>query len=376
MYDWLICGAGITGAALGYELQKLGFRVAIIDRFPNPANATRFSYGGIPYWSGTTPLLQQLCQEAIERYPTLGEELGQDIGFRWLKLILTVQPEEDREFLEKIYSICLHQPQWVTPAEAQELEPLLNPQAIQGALVFDHAQADPESLVRAYLEAFLNLGGTVIYEEVLQLLEQGVKTHRRDLGCAGVIVCAGGMSRRLLRQSGLEVPIFFTHADLIETEPSELCLRTFVMPANLKRLEVEFQGAMQREAWAEDQSEILYPSFDIGGAPLLDGRMRLGQISRLHPNPAYIPEPTTEGEIRSGIRHFLPSLADLPGIWHHCLVAFSEGNLPLIGQINDYWWIFSGFTSPFVFVPPLARRFAKYLHSRQDEVIPYLFRQS
>ncbi|MFN3359908.1 MAG: NAD(P)/FAD-dependent oxidoreductase [Pseudanabaenaceae cyanobacterium] len=374
MYDWLICGAGITGAALGYELQKLGFKVAIIDRLPNPPNATRFSYGGIPYWSGTTPLLQKLCQEAIERYPTLGEELGQDIGFRWLQLILTVAPEDDRELLHKIYNICLRQPQWVTPQEAQELEPLLNPQAIQGALVFEHAQADPELLVKAYLEAFLKLGGTLIYEEVLQLLEQGVKTHHRDLGCGGVIVCAGGMSRRLLKRSGVEVPIFFTHADLIETAPSPSCLRTFVMPANLKRLDFESRGALQQEAWSEDQPEILYPSFDIGGAPLQDGRMRLGQISRLHPNPAFMPAPTTELEIRYGLRTVLPSLADMPGTWHHCLVAFSEGALPLVGQINDYWWIFSGFTSPFVFVPPLARRFAQYLQSRQDEVIPLLFR--
>ncbi|PLS69781.1 MAG: hypothetical protein CV045_00270 [Cyanobacteria bacterium M5B4] len=144
------------------------------------------------------------------------------------------------------------------------------------------------------------------------------------------------------------------------------------MPAALKRLQFETQGVLPEKAWQEDQPEILPPSFDIGGAPLRDGRMRLGQISRLHPNPDFVPEPTTEQQIRTGIGQLLPPLADLPGAWHHCLVAFSPNSLPSIGQINSYWWIFSGFTSPMVYVPPLARRFAQYLHSRQDKIIEHL----
>ncbi len=372
VFDWLICGSGVTGAALGYELQRSGFRVAIIDRSPQPANATRFSYGGVPYWSGTTELMQTLCQEAIGRYPALSEELGDDIGFREIKLLLTLSPEDDRDAVAQSYHNCATVPQWCDRQTAVELEPLLNLEAISGAFVVDHAQVDPESLVRGYLQAFSRSGGTLIYETVIELLEQGVRTEHHSIGANGVILCAGGQGRRLLNRAGINFPLFFSHAELIETAPSNIQLQTFVMPAALKRLQFETQGVLPEKAWQEDQPEILPPSFDIGGAPLRDGRMRLGQISRLHPNPDFVPEPTTEQQIRTGIGQLLPPLADLPGAWHHCLVAFSPNSLPSIGQINSYWWIFSGFTSPMVYVPPLARRFAQYLHSRQDKIIEHL----
>ncbi len=364
VYDWIVCGGGITGAALGYELQRSGFKVAIVDRSPDPLNATRFSYGGIPYWSGTSDITKALCRESIERYPSLSEELGYDIGFREIKLILTLSPEDDRSSLAQIY------PQgWQDNKTIGELEPLLNLDAIAGAFVVDHAQVDPESLVKGYLTGFTRLGGVLIYGEIVELLEQGVRMADESLGSGGVILCAGGMGRRLLRRSGVNLPLFFTHGELIETAPSEIKLRNFVMPAALKRLNFEAKGANQSSAWEEDQPEILPPSFDVGGAPLRDGRMRLGQISRLHPDPQFVAKPTTEEQIRAGIRHLLPQLADVPGNWHHCLVSFTPDDICLIGQINSYWWIFSGFTSPMVYVPPLARRFAQYIHSRQEDII-------
>lgn len=48
-YDWIVVGAGITGAALSYELAKKGFSVLLLEQNKAIANATRFSYGGIFY---------------------------------------------------------------------------------------------------------------------------------------------------------------------------------------------------------------------------------------------------------------------------------------------------------------------------------------
>jgi glycine/D-amino acid oxidase-like deaminating enzyme len=67
-YDWTVVGGGITGAALAYELVKTGFSVLLLEKDPVAQNATRYSYGGLAYWSGSTELTRQLCQEAIARY--------------------------------------------------------------------------------------------------------------------------------------------------------------------------------------------------------------------------------------------------------------------------------------------------------------------
>lgn len=61
-YDWIAIGGGITGAALIYELAKKGFSVLLLEQNARSENATRYSYGGLAYWSGTTELTRQLCR--------------------------------------------------------------------------------------------------------------------------------------------------------------------------------------------------------------------------------------------------------------------------------------------------------------------------
>ncbi|NJL42525.1 MAG: FAD-binding oxidoreductase, partial [Pseudanabaena sp. SU_2_4] len=92
-YDWIVVGGGITGAALSYELRQANFSVLLLEPhlISNSAtNATRYSYGGIPYWSGTTPLTQQLCTEGLEIQSQLTAELDVDTQFRYLDLVLTI----------------------------------------------------------------------------------------------------------------------------------------------------------------------------------------------------------------------------------------------------------------------------------------------
>ncbi|MHC5825252.1 MAG: FAD-dependent oxidoreductase, partial [Nostoc sp.] len=62
-YDWIVVGGGITGATLAYELAKTGFSVLLLEQYSRPQNATRYSYGGLAYWSATTKLTRQLCED-------------------------------------------------------------------------------------------------------------------------------------------------------------------------------------------------------------------------------------------------------------------------------------------------------------------------
>lgn len=48
-YDWIVVSGGITGAALSYELAKVGLSVLLVEQYASPQNATRYSYGGIAY---------------------------------------------------------------------------------------------------------------------------------------------------------------------------------------------------------------------------------------------------------------------------------------------------------------------------------------
>jgi glycine/D-amino acid oxidase-like deaminating enzyme len=378
-YDWIVIGAGITGAALAYELLKGGMRVLLLEQNITVQNATRYSYGGLAFWCGTTPLTRQLCDEGIARYRFLAEELDSDIEFRELDLLLTIDADTDPNLTAASYSRFAIPPKLLSIKEACELEPLLNPEAIAGALTVKHGHICPEKTAQGYINAFTHAGGEIEYAQVLELQnssatwEKGVvKTTKATYHSAKVVVCAGGLTRKLLQSSGISINLYFTHAEMIETLPVDVELRTLVMPANLKRFQLEAESTRNDKLWDNPGQEILPPILDPGAIQFLDGSLRLGQISRALTDPnAQVNSEDSEKALRVNIRKVLPGLSNLPGTWHHCLVSFSSDGLPLIGTIPqwDNIYVFSGFSNPLVIVPPLAQRFVNCVCGSEDKII-------
>ncbi|MCC5647601.1 FAD-binding oxidoreductase [Nostoc sp. CHAB 5824] len=371
-YDWIVVGSGIAGAALAYELSKTGFSVLLLEQYETPQNATRYSYGGLAYWSGTTPITRQLCEEALARYNILSQELDADIQFRELDLLLTISAHSDPEATAASYNHFAIPPRLLSVQEACELEPLLNREAISGALTVKHGHIHPEKTALAYIQAFLRAGGEMQISQVLQVLQDGVKTTTATFHSANVAICAGGLSRQLLKSAGISVKLYFTHAEIIETPPVDVQLRTLVMPANLQRFQLEAESTQVDELWDELGNEPVPPSLDAGAIQFQDGSFRIGQISRVLTDPhAKVNSEESEKWLRRSVGQILPALENLAGTWHHCLVAFSSDRLPLIGTIPEFdsVHLFSGFSNPLVIIPPLAKRFANFASGNKDEII-------
>lgn len=382
VYDWIVIGGGITGAALSYELAKKGFQVLLLEKNLDPDNATLFSYGGIAYWSGTTLLTQKLCQEAIEIHRNLSEELAADTEFRDIDLVLTIDKKDDPKVVEENYSNFAISPSILTAQEACELEPLLNPEAISGILRFPQGHIHPHKTNQAYQQAFLRLGGKIQIDQVIQLLRQenriqGVATLTQKYYAKNIVVCAGALSRFLLKEAGINLKIYFTHAQLIRTPPVDLQLRTLVMPARQSRLILEAQ-ASQAEVellWDNPDQNLIATALETGAVQFCDRSLCIGQISQIITDPfAEIDAQTSERQIRTKVATILPSLENLPGTWHRCLVAFANNSRPLVGKIDNFTgvYLFSGFTSTLVFAPPLARHFASWVSQENDDIIPQL----
>ncbi|WP_413173140.1 NAD(P)/FAD-dependent oxidoreductase [Anabaena azotica] len=383
VYDWIVVGAGITGATLAYELAKTGFSVLLLDQNQTPQNATRYSYGGVAYWSGTTPITQQLCEDAIARYQILPQELDTDIQFRELDLLLTIPADTDPKLTATSYSHLNTQPHLLSIQEACELEPLLNKNAISGALTIKHGHIQPEKITQAYIQAFLRIGGEIQFDQVLELTPalmnekvfRGVNTIKATFHSDKIAICTGGLSRKLLKSAGIPIKVYFSHAEIIEIPPVNLRLNTLIAPANLQRFQLEIESTKVDQLWDEFGNELVPPILDAGAVQFLDGSLRLGQITRILTDPhAQINSEESEKWLRTKIMNILPDLGNLSGNYHHCLVAFSKDKLPLIGAIPEFEhiYIFSGFTSPFVFVPPLAQRFAQFVSGQEDEIINQL----
>ena len=367
-YDWIVVGGGITGAALSYELAKKGFSVLMLERDAAAKNATRFSYGGLAYWSGTSDFTRQLCQEGIERYRNLSAELDADTQFRELDLLLTIDAGEDVQQVAANYAHFAVTPQLLSPKEAGDLEPLLDRSAIAGALTFRHGHISPTATNQAYCQGFLRLGGTIEIAEVTGLVESGnriagVQAATGNYSCENVAICAGGWSRSLLKAAGISARIYLTRAEILETKPVHIQLRTLVMPAALKRFELEAASSKIEvdSLWDKPGKELMPPILDAGAIQFIDGSLRIGQLSRtLSDVNAKVDAAASAAAIRAGIGKVLPAVANLPATWHDCIVAFSADGLSVVGEIPDRpgVHVFSGFSNPLTIVPAMAARFA------------------
>jgi glycine/D-amino acid oxidase-like deaminating enzyme len=384
VYDWIVVGAGITGTILSYELVQQGFTVLLVDPALESSgasptvqfaqNATRYSYGGIAYWSGTTPLMRQLCAEGLEIHRSLSQELGSETGFRELDLLLTIAAQSDVETIASTYQQFSTPPRSLSVQEACQLEPLLNPHSIAGALTLSHGHVDPVLLVQSYQQAFERSGGQFLGSPILGFISPklsviaGVITSLGNFSGANVAIGMGSLTRQFLQQAGIQVTQYFTYAEA----------RRFQLESQFTHPDLERYWHCSGEyALGESWDELSPVALDPGAIQFLDGRIRIGQISRILPGlPIRLtpdqPNPTqSEAELRNYIRVILPALADLPGTWQRCGVAFSRDQLPLVGEIPgiEGLSLFSGFSSPFAIVPPIARRFAKQATGQLDPML-------
>ena len=382
-YDWIVIGAGITGASLAYELSQQDFRVLLLEKDPEPDNATVYSYGGLAYWSGTDEVTRSLGKEGIELHRHLTEELAGDTEFRELDLVLTIARQDDPETVAQNYEGFAVTTELLSVQDACVLEPLINPNAISGALRLPHGHINAQKTTTAYLQAFERNGGQISYEQVTTLLSQGenaigVETQLNSYYADNIVVCAGGLTRSLLQQSNIEVKNYFTHAQMIITPPVDLELGTVVMPAVQQRFSLEAEAedlfsATSAEELAADQPTKMI--LDPGAVQFLDGSLCIGQISAIAPFPqANFNLITAEAQIREQVGHVLPLLEDIPGKCHSCLVAFNNQGIALMGNLaaRKGLYLFSGFTSTLVFAPVLARRFAQWIKGKEDPVIEQL----
>ncbi len=374
-YDVIVIGNGLAGAALSYELAKSKHSVLLLDD-GNPDSGTRYSYGGIGYWAGTTDLTTALFTEGMARHRELSEELGAQTQLRELDLLLTVAKDADVDALKREYAVFRTPPRFVSALEAQSIEPQLNPEAIAGAFTISHGHVDPMSVVAAYNQAFRRLGGHHNLSAATSLVRigdkvTGVTTAAQAYPAKTVVVAAGAYSQPLIAAAGLDVPLFFTHAEIVETPPLDFEVRSLIMPADNNRFKREAEAA-QNPQWQTPDTQIMPPVLEVGVIQFKNKTARIGQISRFY--TSYVPpgEPAkSEEKMRAAIAQKIPAFTGISGTWRHCLVTFTQDGLPLLGALPHIsgLHLFSGFTGPFALVPSVAQRYAQHLTGSPDPLI-------
>ena len=237
--DVVIIGAGVTGAALAYELAKRGIRdVVILERRFPCSGATGRCGGGIRQ-QFTAPHNIRLAMESVKRYETLSEELGLDIEFIQGGYLILAETEEEREAQRKAVALQngLGLPsRLLTPEEARGVLPLLDVSTITGAAYCPtDGHANPFRVVEGYLCRAREMGVSLEkFTEVVGLEVEGgritgIHTTKGRISPGVVVNAAGAWSGEIARMAGVELPNRPIRHEIAITEPVERFMDVMVI---------------------------------------------------------------------------------------------------------------------------------------------------
>ncbi|GAC1039294.1 FAD-binding oxidoreductase [Pseudomonas sp. No.117] len=227
--DVVVIGGGIVGACTAYELARAGVSVALVEKGRVGCEQSGRNWGWVRQQNRDLFELP-LAMYSLRRWGELGAEIGMDLGFRREGILYGTRQEADVARWER----------WGQGAKelgfvshllsAEETKRRLGSAIsgwVGGLWSPDDGRAEPSKAAPAIAKGAQALGASLHQQCAARGLEI---TNRRVTGVwtehglikASTVVCAGGAwSSRLLRQSGIELPV----ANIVGT-----ALRTTVAP--------------------------------------------------------------------------------------------------------------------------------------------------
>ena len=230
--DIAIIGGGITGNSIAYHLARQGQHVLVIERanIASEPAASWASAGGVRR-QGRHPAEAQLAGEAIQRWPTLTEELEADLHYRQGGQLLLAESDSEAEqiaaYVQQQHALGFSDVRLVNRAEALQLVSGLNPQVVAGSYSPADGQASPPHTTRAFAGAAQRHGATYwTNTAALSLLTHasrvtGVRTTQGDIEAQHIVLAAGAWSNELALTAGLRLPIRTVALQMLLSTPAQ-----------------------------------------------------------------------------------------------------------------------------------------------------------
>jgi sarcosine oxidase, subunit beta len=230
--DVVICGGGISGCALAYQLARRNVDVVLLERAELGSQSTGKCAGGVRQQFSNEPnvRLQRMSVRMLERFE---EEVGHPADFRQIGyLFLLTQPQQVEDFrknMEMWHQVGLTEARWVAPAEAARMVPVLNVEDVIGCTFCPtDGIASPADVTVGYAAAARRLGARLKEGVEVQRIDvaggrvQGVQTSSGEIATRLVFNCAGAWAASIGRMAGLEIPVlpYRRHIAVTNTFPA------------------------------------------------------------------------------------------------------------------------------------------------------------
>lgn len=228
--DFVVVGAGVIGSSIAYHLARAGASVLLADpgapRFPSASWA---SAGGVRR-QNRDPGEWALTREAWRRWPILGQELGEDCGFRDGGHLHVA---EDEATLDRIRSRVAEERaagldvELLGREEVREIAPMLLHDVAGGAYTRGDGHADPRLTTRAFQRAAVRCGAGIRSEPITgfaagaRRVVEGVVFGADVVRTEQIVLAAGSWSASLALSLGVTLPIRPRALQMLLTDPHE-----------------------------------------------------------------------------------------------------------------------------------------------------------
>lgn len=237
--DALVIGGGVIGAATAYYLAREGCRVTVLERQGISGGASGANMGLIAVSTKPPGPLFELARTSAGMFPTLAEELGQEIHYQRTG-VLHVLTEPAMAAAARIKVGQMRQTgidaRLLDARETREREPALSP-AVLGSIWADtDGTVYPFALTMGYAHAAARLGAQILsgpQAEVLAIRVDrgrvvGVETPGGFHPAPTVVLATGAWAALLPAGLGLNIPVVPVRGHMLVTERAPRLIRHVV----------------------------------------------------------------------------------------------------------------------------------------------------
>jgi len=213
----VVIGGGVVGCSVLYHLAKAGWTDSLlIERSELTSGSTWHAAGGCHTINGD-PSVAKLQKYTIELYREIEELSGQATGHHMTGGVMLASTQARFDWLKSMAAKGQYQgieTEVITPEQAHDLMPLLDPSQFVGALrtVVD-GHLDPSGVTYAYAKSAKKLGANYVTHTKVEAITRArdggwiVSTNKGDVACEHVVNAGGLWAREVGRMVGLELPV-------------------------------------------------------------------------------------------------------------------------------------------------------------------------
>lgn len=236
----VVCGAGVIGAAVAYELTKRGVSVTVIESDGVASGASGAAAGLLTPPLPGSGVLEEIQQAGFDQHAALAAvlpaESGVAYGYERVPRVLLATTEEEEEALRALAARLRstgRTGRWLDAADLPSLTGWVDRGARGGLVVQESAQLDPYRFTLALLAAAERRGAETRSGRVRGLPAEdgrvtGVTVGDDRVGADAVVVALGPWSAVAGGWLGLPVPVEPLKGQILKVRPPQdlrpLCL--------------------------------------------------------------------------------------------------------------------------------------------------------